>query len=220
MTRIFSRCIFLFFAFFLLGLSACHKDKDKTTVINGIIADAKTGLPIQGVVITYSPYVAGGSGGTFIQTTNIEGKFTLTLNHDVDGFSGLTIQKGGYVPKFTFGIPFQKEVVNDFKIVMHPRDALLRLVYENTSNQEKRVYTQARSSTFSEEYGALPYIITQPYPYICQPNSKDTLDYPFTSDEQINLFWDFSYYTSAGQAAFKDSLLLNRGDTVTYSISF
>jgi hypothetical protein len=54
MSQIFTRCILLCLPFFLLGLSACHKDKDKITVIHGTVVDKVTGEPIDSAYLTFS----------------------------------------------------------------------------------------------------------------------------------------------------------------------
>ena len=204
MTRIFVHSIFLLCL--LTGITSCQKNDP--TIIMGTITDSKTGLPIDGATI---------SGGTIYQKTGIDGKFKIAIGEN-DNLSGLTIQKEGYVVKFRLGTVIKHHETNEVAVVMHPRDAILRMVYENSSGIQKPIYLQAQSKTFIEEYGQLPFIITQPYPYLSQPNSRDTLDYAFTSDEQINLYWGFVYYEKAGQALLRDSLHLSSGDTATYFI--
>ncbi|MFN0215328.1 MAG: hypothetical protein ACKVT2_13815 [Saprospiraceae bacterium] len=216
MKRIAIRFFLLLLSLILIGLVSCAK---KDTVINGTITDAKTGMPIEGATIFYGVWDGGQATGTDEKKTGIDGKFTIVIAYS-ENFSGLTIKKGGYATKFGFGMPYKSGLVNNLDIKMYPRDATLRMVYENSSNIEKSIFLQAQSKTFNEEYGVLPYIITQPYPFVCQPNNKDTVDYFFTSDEQINLYWAFSYYEKASQSTFKDSLYLSRGDTATYSITF
>ena len=215
MTRLPGRFFLLSLSIFLLSLSACGK---KDTIINGRITDAKTGMPIKGVSINYGVWDGGQATGSDQQFTDIDGKFTIEIGYS-ENFSGLTIEKEGYVPKFGFGVTYKKGIVNNLEIKLHPLDATLRMVYDNGSNIAKSIFLQAQSKTYNEAYGVLPYIITQPYPFVCQSNSKDTIDYPFTSDEQINLYWSFNYYEKASQSAFKDSIYLNRGDTAIFNIN-
>lgn len=214
MTRLFTR--FFLLSILLLSLLACGK---KDTIINGRVVDAKTGMPIKGVSINYGVWDGGQATGADQQFTDVDGRFTIEIGYN-ENFSGITIEKVGYVPKFGFGVTYKKGIVNSLEINLHPRDATLRMVYNNGSNSAKSIFLQAQSKTFNDEYGVLPYIITQPYPFFCKPFNKDTVDYSFTSDEQINLYWAFSYYEKASQSTFKDSLYLSRGDTATYSITF
>ena len=209
---------FLFFIYtFIILLAACQKDSP--TVINGTITDAKTGQAINGVNLSYSLYLGNGKYGSSAIVTGIDGGFNIELDPD-QYFTYIEMTRTGYVPKFWLGASYNKGSVNNLAIGMNPLDAILRLIYINNSAIEKSVYLQAQSKTFLDEYRDLPFIITQPYPFISQPNSKDTLDYPFTSDEQINLYWGFNYFEKATHAPFKDSLNLNRGETATYSITF
>lgn len=203
----------------ILGVASCHKDKDDPTVINGTVVDAKTGAPLEGVNIYGGIYRGSENIGDVNEVTDNEGRFSLQIGHD-DGFSGLTIRKNNYVTKFAFGAGYESGQINEIKVVMHPRDAMLRLVYENTQGIERAIYLQAQSKTWLDEYWPLPFIVTQPYPYKCPPNHTDTINYPFTSDEQINLYWGFSSYQDVSQAPYRDSLYLNRGETSTYFISF
>lgn len=217
MTRSFKGFFIFLIPSLFLGLLAC--DKDKTTTINGVIVDAKTGLPLTGVVINFGLYAANEQRGSYQLKSDVNGKVSFSLAHD-EAFSGFEMLKTGYVPKFQLGTTYTNGIENDIVIVMHPRDAILRLIYENTSGQEKLIYMQAQSPTFSAEYGLLPYLITQPYPYICQPNKRDTVDYLFTSDERIDVFWGFNYYEKVSQAPFNDTLSLSRGDTAIFIINF
>ena len=126
----------------------------------------------------------------------------------------------GYLPKLRFDVAYLKGEVNDVEIKLHPKDATLRLIYENSSSQVKPVYLQAQSNTINEAYGSLRFIVTQPYPLITQPNMKDTLDYPFISDEWVRLYWDFVSYSQTPLAQYQDSLYMTKGDTTTYIILF
>ena len=218
MLRILTGCFHFSLFILLLVLSACQKDSP--TIINVTITDAKTGTIIEGAKVSYSLVDKNyQTGSDHSIKSDPSGNFTITIANDLQFYSFL-INKLGYVPKFRLDEVYVKGDVNDVEVKLHPKDAVLRLIYENSSGQEKPIYLQAQSNTFIEAYGALPFIVTRPYPHISQPNSKDTLDYPFTSDEWIRLFWDFAPYSKTSLSQYQDSLYLSKGDTATYIILF
>lgn len=181
-------------------------------------------MPIAGASVTYSLYEGTNHHGLRFIISDSDGKFKL-IHTSKEYISGLEIKKSGYLIRFSLNGPGveiinQIENITDIEVKMHPWDALLRIIYNNTLPQEKAVYLQAQCKTLLEAYGSLPFVITQPYPYLVESNSLDTVDYPFLSDEEIYLYWGFSHFSSVAQSLYKDSLYLARGDTATYSISF
>lgn len=217
MTRLLTRLFLPSISILLLSLTACGK---KDTVINGRITDAKTGVSIGGGKIIYSlvdeSYTSGSNHSI---KSDPSGMFTIVMANDMHVYSFQIIQEG-YLRKYKFDADYVKGDVNDVEIKLHPKDATLRLIYENSSVQEKPIYLWARSNTITEAHESQRLIVTQPYPLITQPNMKDTLDYPFISDEWIRLYWDFVPHSQTSEAQFQDSIYLIRGDTTTYVMPF
>ena len=217
MTRLPGRFFLLSLSIFLLSLPACGK---KDTIINGRITDAKTGMPIGGAKIIYSlvdeTYETGSDHS--IQS-DPAGKFNIIIANDMLLYSFQIIEPG-YLRKYRFDAAYVKGEVNDVEIKLHPQDATLRLIYENSSSQEKPIYLQAQSNTINEAYGSLRFILTQPYPLITQPNMKDTLDQPFISDEWVRLYWDFIPNAQTSLAQYQASIYITKGDTTTYILLY
>ena len=177
-------------------------------------------MPIKGVKIIYSLVdMSYETGSNHSIKSDPEGNFTIIIANDMQIYSFQIIEQG-YLPKLRFDVAYVKGEVNDVEVKLHPKDATLRLIYENSSGQEKPIYLQAQSNTINEAYGSLRFIVTQPYPLITQPNMKDTLDYPFISDEWVRLYWDIVSYSETSLAQYQDSLYITKGDTTTYIILF
>ena len=177
-------------------------------------------MPIKGVKIIYSLVdMSYETGSNHSIKSDPEGNFTIIIANDMQIYSFQIIEQG-YLRKYRFDAAYVKGEVNDVEIKLHPKDATLRLIYENSSSQVKPVYLQAQSNTINEAYGSLHFIVTQPYPLITQPNMKDTLDYPFISDEWVRLYWDIVSYSETSLAQYQDSLYITKGDTTTYIILF
>jgi hypothetical protein len=134
MTRIFSSCIFLFFAFLLLGLTACHKDK--STTINGTVADKHTGEPVDSALVTIKITHKDGQAPNNIEYSNVltdeSGNFffshTSTIRiYEVQKNGHLLRGQGSDFPKLSIG------AINDIKIDIIPKDGTLKLLLEAIS---------------------------------------------------------------------------------------
>ena len=219
MTRIFSRCILLCLPFFLLGHYACHKDKVKTTVIHGVITDAKTELPIPGAIISYGVFDGGQSAGSGQHITGLDGKFTIEIGIN-ENFSGLSIQREGYVSKHGLGMMYEPGTVNNMEIKMYPKDGTLKLVIENTSTQPDSVYVGIYSLLRHTEFSIAKGIVLN-NPFIVQGLTEQQMLIDLTSEETIDVYWDFSPMQAANirLAPFHAPVFILQNDTTVFRIT-
>ena len=205
----------------LIFFLSCHKES--FTIINGTVTDAKTGLAIVGAAIDYGILLLGSGmpGQIHSTSSDAEGNFTIKYGKD-EGISGFQINKPGYLTRFSpigEGVEIIKGQENNVVYILHPWDANLRFIFKNSFQESKSVYLEAQCKSLLEVYGELPFVIPQPYPRVLAPNTQDTLDLPFLSDEMIYIYWDVVKYAPPSQASFQDSVYLSHGDTAVFELT-
>ena len=108
----------LFFRFFVFaGLMGCLLvaacNKDETTIIEGIVSDVNTGLPLKDVAISYAIYFdwdkTGDHHDSKIIPTDINGNFHIEYSEN-DKFTSLSIYKKGYKTTGFFDSSFSWDI--------------------------------------------------------------------------------------------------------------
>lgn len=133
-------------ALFLLGVGfSCTK----TTIVDGIVTDAGTGLPIPRVVVELT--AIGGKYGNKqidfqVDKTDSLGRFILDVGGKKMNYASMTFQKDGYGPIDT-RLFKSGEKISDMEITLYPYDAVIQLELHNVSG----------ASTFFHHYTGVFY---------------------------------------------------------------
>jgi hypothetical protein len=224
MSQIFTRCILLPF-FFLLGLYACHKDKDKTTVIHGTVVDKVTGERIDSayveIRIAHNDIPFPNNYEIKNTYTDKNGKFAFQSDNPVSIF---LVLKDGYLPKGlgTIVVPITQGQSNEVTIEMTPKDGILKLNYENNTGLHDTLYVAVYSALQESELN-LSYGIIANLPVSVMNMSSNSTVFNLASEEVIDIYWAFSPWTNSSSiklAPKHDSVFISRNDTTTFSISF
>jgi len=209
---------FVFFIFiFLFGLQACGK---KDTIIHGVVTDADTGISLAEAVIFYGVWSGSQFMGTYSIVTEEDGKYNIELKHQ-EYFSGLTVEKVGYVPKLGLGTSYVNGTVNDIETKLYPKNGILKLVLENTSSKDDSLYVRIFSPIMDAEYGISKGFIFYT-PIHVQGISEHITLIRLASEETIDIYWgkDAIPASQILLAPNHDSVYVTRMDTTTLKISF
>ncbi len=217
MSRLLTHFFLLFLSILILFLTACEK---KDTIINGVVTDATSGIPLVEVVVYYGIWSGPDFMGSFSQTTGEDGKFTIVLKHN-ENFSGLTIEKFGYIPKQGLGTSYANAKVNTIEVKLHPKNGILKLVLENTSSQDDSLYVRIYSPIMDSEYQISGGMIFYT-PIHVQSMSENITLINLASEETVDIYWgkDAIPPSQIHLAPNHDSVYVTRTDTTTFQISF
>lgn len=196
---------------------ACKKDEK--TVIKGLVLDIKTRMPIDSAVVSYSLDREDQHLEANTLSTNSAGKFTLSYDYN-EFVSNFEIYKPGYlnVYRITNG-QIRENEENQIVYKLYPRDAVLRIVYENSKPQPYTVYLQSQTASLKETYGIVPFAIPQPYPFVINAYTKDSVQVTYPSEEMVHIYWDLKPYYWVNSASHIDSFYMQKGDTAVYKVS-
>lgn len=210
---------YLLVGFLLLGLSACNKD-DRPTVIQGLVTNSATGEPIADALIYYNTIVKNAAPGM--------GWRAQTTYTDANGFYSVTVppnykwdlylvSKAGYLPNVSpvMGHQFTNGEVNTLDIKMIAHDGFIRLVVNNNILGHDSLYVSFFSPIQDSQFQLSGLIKPKSHPIVLTMNGVYEEIIGFPGDDLITIYWK-----SANVAGAKDSVFINRYDTLTYTINF
>ncbi len=203
----------------LLGLSACRKEEGPT-VIQGLVTNSATGEPIADALIYYNTIVKNAAPGM--------GWRTQTTNTDANGFYSVTVSpyynwdlylvsKEGYLPNVSpvMGHQFTSGEVNTLDIKMVALDGFIRLVVNNNITGHDSLYVSFFSPIQDAQFQLSGFIKPKNHPIVLTMNGVYEEVIGFPGDDLITIYWK-----STNVAGAKDSVFINRYDTLTYTINF
>ncbi|MCC6461176.1 MAG: hypothetical protein IT260_11935 [Saprospiraceae bacterium] len=207
----------------LCSILACKEPPP--TVIQGTVANSKTGAPIAGAVGFLQFYKKNKNFQDELDiktfSTDAKGKFEISPSFDYTGVSPSYIEKKGFVTHHYLDI--QKGIVNSLDIKMIPIDAIFRLRIKNTSSAQDTIYPALHSPSFAKElrkqYG---YTLPKKFPIILPAGGEYMENIPMPSDEYTKVCWGFNPYPYPDyfSNSICDSVYLLPGDTMEYLITF
>jgi len=215
--------IFLF-ALTIASLTFLSCKKERLTIVNGTVVDKITGQPIPDVYISiqikHKPATDGSSNNeTDYIKTGIDGKFNFEKYLPVQFFD---MKKSGYLPKggSTGFINIRQDEINNLIVEMIPKNALLDLKINNSTNQPDSVYVAIYSPAQHSEAPISSGIILRKG-YTIQSMSEHNVLINLASDENIDIYWGFSPLPyNVSTSLFHDNIFISRNDTTSHVISF
>ena len=209
------KVIKLYFALFLLGAGlACTK----TTIAEGVVSDAGTGLPIPGVVVEL--WAVGYRGGNTekidfqrVKTDN-EGRFGLDVEGKKISYVLMYLGKEGY------GIVGSQKMENGEKLrnierVLYPYDATVALEMVNASGASEFYHRYT-----GEFYGGETDLGPLGHNPLKQSQGADTVEYiKVLGGGLVDILWS-TKSSSGSSAEQKYSVFCPRNDTTYVQLAY
>lgn len=203
-----------------LSLLACRKDP---TVINGIVIDKDTKLPIAGAAVQIresyedDPY----DYSEYNLKTDGEGKFHYSSQDRINVYR----LHGGdlYVPILLPYYDIVQGESNDLTIEMLPYDCSLDLVIKHSFAQTDKAYYSLFNKSISDHSGSLGIRVPPSHsqiPSLIKLDSTYTEKYRLRSGEYTYIYLDTLPSSGANPFMLKDSVFLSKGESRSYFVEF
>ncbi len=205
--------LFLSFIPFLL-LPSC--DKDKPTIIKGIVTDRKTGVPLEGVVVQIDGDRPGEKGLTDYFTlyfqSNPNGEYECTS----DGRNvSARFLKNNYLEYIGVSdIRDGEENIRDVSLV--PRDGFLSLTIQNVTGQNDTIFVLVFSPIKMTEERTQAGYSTKKYPLILKKDEIYQEVFPLASPDEVKIKWKHTKNGISNQYA----LPIVSNDTASYTLTY
>ncbi len=197
----------------LLGLMTGCK---KTTIISGRITSSANGQPVADVKVTLAASRSTGPSSEILSqdsdSTDANGVYMVEVDGKNSEIIFWAIQKEGFVkPK---GIIIERGNRKTIDFILNPRDAWLRLTFENQSdNLAKDFYANCSGIFFTE--GQFEALVSSPY--LVQPLESRTKITSIPGGADVLIKWDT---VGLGDVANKLAVFCPRNDTTDILIKF
>lgn len=196
---------------------SCHK----STIVNGLLVDKKTELPIDSATIEYDVYHSKDSYVPYITHTDQNGKFSF---EDEGQIYIYTILANNYVPKGmgTHIADIRKGKVNDIVVSMAPIDGKLKVKFTNVNGLSDTLYFAVHSPVLESELEiSLGYFVDH---FIEVPaNATREIYINAASEETVDIYWSFSPWLTHLEIKHgpgHGSVYIVPKDTSSFDISF
>jgi hypothetical protein len=200
--------IIAIFLFVLLAI-ACKR----TTMINGVVTDSGTGLPIDGVEVHLIASRFAKHGGTLgvdkdTVTTGTDGAYALEVSTARADYAFLRYIKKGYI---SYSPDVERGDCKQFDAVLNPIDAYINFTIINESQSPGLHIGVTGNMYLSGNSGKDFYKLSDiPSTYLLKVPGGDN----------IQIYWDKEPITSYAKAAYTSTILCPRNDTTEFLLKF
>jgi hypothetical protein len=212
LARIFN-LFFLGFIPFLL-LPGC--DKDKPTIIKGIVTDRKTGGALDEVVVQIDGDRPGEKGLTDYFTVYVQSNANGEYECTTDGRNiSARFLKNNYLDHFGVSdIRDGEENIKDVSLI--PRDGFLSLTIQNVTGQNDTIFVLVFSPVRMTEERTQAGYSTKKYPLILKKNEIYHEVFPLASPDEVKIKWK---YTKTGISS-QYTIPIVPNDTAFYTLTY
>jgi hypothetical protein len=192
-------------------------------MINGVVTDFNTGVPIKDATIYYSTYSVIGTpthGGGYTKS-DFEGEFLITVDYK-DALGVLNVTKQNYLSDQNFGgeaASIVKGKSNDLEIKLRPLDAVIRVVSQNNLPLHDSLYVRIQNKTIQKVWAEIATITVPAFPVVLPFSEQQTSDIRLNSGEMAYIYWDYVRF-GLTESVFRDSAYLAAGDTAVFFINY
>ena len=208
----------LLMALLAFGLPGCEKEKH--ILIRGFVFDIKTNEPIDSAYVVYGIARNTIPGPIYTLYTDESGTFEVMIGED-ESIRGLTVYSKHYLVEAGYETIWTKVDEHEYKyqFPMHPLDGALRMVYQNSQSENKKIYFRtATQSLLNTHGGNFGFNFPEPYPIEAAALSIDSFQVAYPSAEMVYLYWDTIPISNVPLSMPRDSFFLAQGDTLVYRV--
>ncbi len=211
---------------FLITLSIFLQDCKKTspTIVKGMVVDFYTNEPLEGAAVLIYKWHKTREQYLIFTTlfSDINGSFEFVEEDELDFYIG-EIRKNGYLPKqntiYDFIGEIKKNDINEATIPLIPKDSWLNLQVDKVSSGKSKIFLKVISPILKNEIGiSFGEVPMQKAELELIEGQSYSQFLPVASNEILKIYWD-SKTINLG-TAFRDSILVTRGDTSSFIITY
>lgn len=209
-------CVILFL---VLGCQACGKEKN-STIVEGKVIDAKTGIGLEGVKVEFSMHPE--DDVDFHQaveqqtSTNNDGLFFIELLPGTEFAGSFTFLKDSFNILIIWDYTIKKHEKNNISFDLWRQDSWLKLIMRNNLPENDSLFIALRNKT------VYPQIFSgniQDFPLVV-PFGEERMEYfSFSSDTYTSIRHETSLYVYQ-QNPIVDSVYMTANDTIERIISY
>ena len=183
-------------------------------MVSGKITDNGTGLPLEGVRVRLEAFKSAPTGGTEtvssdVDSTDVEGQYSLEVEGKNIESIALKIEKPGYVPPPFSHFKNGSCEIKDF--ALNPIDAWLRLILSHQSSSTDNIYYYLQGPLFQDPRTG--------YKGVLVPSGEQKVqDIIVPGGQMVTIVWDT--VPSPFKTQKQDSVFCPHKDTTSFALKF